>query len=276
MEKKCLNCGIDMNVKPSHFDRKKYCSRSCKTQFQIKNPPEFWKKMSLKRMVRCSNCGKEPLRKPSSVFNDIFCNLECKKTYQKKNGHLINQHLKRQVQKKCPICEKTFCVPKNRESTAKYCSKLCLGKANGIRGRKDYRRRVKISCSYCRIEIEKKPSEITTYNFCSISCMGNYYAESKMFSGENSGTWSGGDINYYGPNWLAQRRKARERDRYTCQECGLTEQYGHELSVHHIKHFRDFNGDWEQANQLSNLVTLCEYPCHRKRHSKNYLVDDIV
>lgn len=107
--------------------------------------------------------------------------------------------------------------------------------------------------------------------------MGNYYTESEMFSGENSGTWAGGDINYYGPNWLSQRKKARERDNFTCQDCGITEeQYGRELSVHHIVPFRKFNGDLEKANQLANLIILCEYPCHRKRHSKKNLVDDIV
>ncbi len=105
--------------------------------------------------------------------------------------------------------------------------------------------------------------------------MGKYYSESKMFSGENSGTWNGGDISYYGPNWLSQRRLARERDQFNCQSCGITEeQYGKELSVHHIIPFRNFKGDWEKANELVNLICLCEYPCHRKRHSK--MVDDIV
>jgi len=99
--------------------------------------------------------------------------------------------------------------------------------------------------------------------------MGIYYSESGMFSGENSSTWAGGDIGYYGPNWYANRKKARERDNYICQDCGKKEeQYGCELSVHHIIPFRNFNGDWEKANQLTNLITLCEYPCHRIRHSK--------
>ncbi|WP_431731888.1 HNH endonuclease [Bacillus timonensis] len=38
--------------------------------------------------------------------------------------------------------------------------------------------------------------------------------------------------------------------------------------MHHIIPFREFDGDWKSANKLSNLVSLCEYPCHRKRHSK--------
>lgn len=105
--------------------------------------------------------------------------------------------------------------------------------------------------------------------------MGSYYAENQMFTGENSGTWAGGEINYYGPNWYHQRRKVRKRDNYTCQDCGITEkEYGNQLSVHHIGPFRNFHGDWRKANELSNLISLCEYPCHRKRHSK--MVGDIV
>ncbi|WP_083443600.1 HNH endonuclease [Ornithinibacillus contaminans] len=69
--------------------------------------------------------------------------------------------------------------------------------------------------------------------------------------------------------------KVRKRDNYTCQDCGITEEeYGSQLSVHHIIPFRKCNGDWKKANELSILVTLCEQPYHGKRHSK--MVDDIV
>lgn len=275
MIKKCLNCGRDIKVKPSHYDRKKYCSRSCKVEFQKKNPPAFWKEMTKKQEVLCANCDNKLSRKPSEIRKTNFCNHQCKAEYQRKNK--ITQHLKRQVKKSCLTCGKNFEVPKNREHSAKYCSRHCLGLANGKRGKVQYKKRVEITCSYCGQQFERKPSTVRNLNFCSMKCMGKYYTESEMFSGENSGTWAGGDITYYGPNWLSQRKKARERDNFTCQDCGITEeQYGRELSVHHIIPFREFNGDWEKANQLSNLITLCEYPCHRKRHFKKNLVDDIV
>ena len=161
-----------------------------------------------------------------------------------------------------------FNVPKNREHSAKYCSRGCLGKANGRKGKVLYKKRILISCEKCGKQFEKKTSTLRKLNFCSITCMGDYYSESKMFTGENSGTWKGGDIGYYGPNWLYQRRLARKRDQLTCQDCGRTEEdYGKELSVHHIIPFRNFNGEWERANVLNNLICLCEYPCHRKKHS---------
>lgn len=269
MQKNCLNCGKEINVKPSHYARKKYCSRVCKTEFQKKNPPEFWEISSKKREVFCNNCGKKIIRKPSNVYPTNFCNHECKKMYQIKNGAHINQHLRKRVTMTCLSCGKPYSIPKNRESTSRFCSKECLGKMNGERGKIQYKKRVIVHCAFCNKEIEKKPSTIKKLNFCSVECMSRYYSESRMFTGENSPTWAGGEVNYYGPNWHANRRIARERDNFTCQDCGKTEaENGCELSVHHIVPFRNFNGDWEKANKLANLITLCEYPCHRKRHSK--------
>jgi DEAD/DEAH box helicase domain-containing protein len=72
----------------------------------------------------------------------------------------------------------------------------------------------------------------------------------------------------YGPNWPAQRRRARERDGFTCRHCGAREaQTGREHDVHHRTPFRHFgylpgqNEAYLQANDLSNLVTLCRV-CH--------------
>lgn len=74
------------------------------------------------------------------------------------------------------------------------------------------------------------------------------------------GLWRN-DPNEYGPNWRDQRDRIRERDSFRCQVCGITEQdRAHE--VHHIVPYRTLNS-YEQANQLSNLITLCS-DCHRR------------
>jgi endogenous inhibitor of DNA gyrase (YacG/DUF329 family) len=156
--------------------------------------------MSKKTVINCSFCGNEILKKPSQIFNNNFCNQKCKKLFQIQNGHLINQHLKDQVEITCAICGQKFNVPRNRELSARYCSRNCLGKANGRRGKILYKNRIQIKCTNCGNDFEKKPSTLRKLNFCSTSCMGEYYSNSKMFSGEKSGTWNGGDINYYGPN----------------------------------------------------------------------------
>ena len=74
------------------------------------------------------------------------------------------------------------------------------------------------------------------------------------------GLWSG-DPNQYGPGWARQRDRARERDGYRCQVCGIPEQ-GRAHDVHHKIPFRKFTSA-EIANQLDNLVTLCP-SCHHR------------
>ncbi len=74
----------------------------------------------------------------------------------------------------------------------------------------------------------------------------------------------------YGPNWEEQRRRARERDRFTCRHCGAREEVaGREHDVHHLRPFRTFgyipgeNDAYLEANRLENLVTLCRV-CHAR------------
>ena len=74
------------------------------------------------------------------------------------------------------------------------------------------------------------------------------------------GLWRN-DPNDYGPNWEAQRERARRRDSFRCQICGAPEQ-GRSHDVHHRQPFRLFPS-YLQANQLENLVTLCPN-CHRR------------
>ena len=91
-------------------------------------------------------------------------------------------------------------------------------------------------------------------------------------SGPANGNWkadSTDERRYYGPNWKAQRAKALERDSYVCQTPGCDwsqtthrEAFGKGLHVHHIQPLssfedRDDDVDFERANRLENLVTVC-------------------
>ncbi|MFQ6014403.1 MAG: DEAD/DEAH box helicase [Anaerolineae bacterium] len=81
----------------------------------------------------------------------------------------------------------------------------------------------------------------------------------------DEGLWRGDTIDY-GPDWLGQRRRTRQRDRFTCQRCGAVET-DREHDVHHLVPFRQFgyvpgkNEKYKEANALTNLVTLC-HTCH--------------
>lgn len=266
MEKQCLKCGKVIKVKPSHFERKKFCSYQCKYDY-YRGSTTLNAHLSKKKTVSCTTCGKAFSKKQCEIFERNFCSRECSNKYKADHGQELYGHFRKRVTVICETCKKPFEVIHSRLDTAKYCSKTCLGKANGARGKVQLRKRVQIHCTNCKAVIHKKPSIVREWNFCNWKCMREYYRGSGRFAGENNGAWQGGDINYYGPNWIDQRRRARERDNYTCQDCGITEnEYGQELSVHHLVPFRMFKS-YKEANRLKNLVTLCEYPCHRKRHA---------
>ena len=76
----------------------------------------------------------------------------------------------------------------------------------------------------------------------------------------------------YGLNWAKQKKACLERDSYICRKCGhVGEKIGRHwtVSAHHIRKVKFFVSnegifDWEKANDLSNLITLCEKNgCHR-------------
>ncbi len=69
------------------------------------------------------------------------------------------------------------------------------------------------------------------------------------------------NVNDYGSDWEITRVLVHARDANTCQSCGADGKQTI-LHIHHIKPFRLFDSI-KDANQLSNLVTLCQ-PCHRR------------
>jgi DEAD/DEAH box helicase domain-containing protein len=81
------------------------------------------------------------------------------------------------------------------------------------------------------------------------------------------GLWTNAS-NDYGPGWARLRDEVRARDGYRCQVCGTPEQ-GRSHDVHHKIPFRSF-ASRQEANQLSNLITLCP-TCHRRVETAVYI-----
>lgn len=162
----------------------------------------------------------------------------------------------RLIDTECLLCYRKFKIPHNNigrvTTCCDYCSFVMLGmkKTTG-----KYHQ-----CKMCDkpVFITDRKRKTTKRIYCSRNCANlgwSIYHESK-----------GTGKKYYGPNWLNQRRKCRKRDRYKCVDCDISEEeYGKEMSVHHIKPFVYF-ASYQQANKLENLVSVCE-DCHRKRHS---------
>jgi 5-methylcytosine-specific restriction endonuclease McrA len=140
-----------------------------------------------------------------------------------------------------------------RKNIAKYCSTPCAAEGRN--------QQVERSCENpeCGKTFRVSPSALKfrRATCCSEACRG------ACSRGSAHPFWRGGSVEYRGPNWRRQSRAARARDGHRCRLCGAA----HPLHVHHIRPFRTFsyipreNDHYKQANQLSNLVTLCA-SCH--------------
>jgi len=169
-----------------------------------------------------------------------------------------NRSLGRIIEKECVICNRTFSVPFGRRYAVTTCCKYCQTLA--LSWKKNEGRYV--LCKMCDKPIWEMPSRHSKY--CSKRC--HNLAMSVLPDEMNLGIIQTGRKKYYGANWLSQRKRARMRDGFICQRCGITEKkYGQELSVHHKIPFVYFE-NYLEANKLENLISVCE-PCHRKIHS---------
>lgn len=206
-------------------------------------------------------------------FDEIYAT-----TFGKYKACIIRQLSNTKAIVKCLWCNKEFetYFCKIRAGRGKYCSKICLGHANGA----------------ARI----------------IDCNGIFTSE--MSAGKNNGNWQGGDFidceicgkpfwkypsrnqatcstacgferaklvrigilpslnhrGYYNgiKNWKYLRKEALKRDNYTCQKCKLVfKTYTQFLHIHH-KIYLSCGG----KNELSNLITLCKY-CHFALHNQS-------
>jgi hypothetical protein len=207
--------------------------------------------------VECDWCGGTIEKYPSRLerSDHHFCSDDCHNKFQRGGERRSCDNCEEEIQRKPSTYEGQDNV---------YCSIEC---------RVEYRRAdwPQLVCENCGELFKMRPAlyeqRITVQNndkfFCSNDCQGEWETgkDNPMYDGERKGH------PIYGPDWRYIRRDARERDGFSCQDCGLSERehkarYGQELEVHHIKPIREFD-NVEEANQLSNLITLCRAH-HRK------------
>lgn len=176
--------------------------------------------------VQCAGCGKTIQRASWELKRrkDQFCNRKC---------YYSNEHGKRVAKELNP----------------------------------NWKPKIIVQCATCNTDLQRYDwqLQVSFAFFCSKTCKAIWM--SNNFSGENSSLWLGGHTEYRGANWLHQARLARKRDNYTCQKCGVHQSPTRALDVHHIIPFAEFNSipyentNYIQANDLSNLITLCK-ACH--------------
>lgn len=237
----------------------KTCSMECRDRL---NHPDA------KTTTQCPECGKKFTHYKSQVRK--FCSYECS---GKNNIANIPDWKPTAFQNKCEQCGAEYtCKPS--ATRGRFCSRSCFadwmkehapsGPDNPKFGKR-YGRPSHLpppatkTCAVCGEEFVTKKSHAGRRKCCSKVCLA--MLQSTQASGANNFNWKGGYSPYYGPNWRAQRRLVRQRDNYTCQRCGITEQeLDRELDVHHIRRFGDF-ANYREANHENNLVSLCPI-CH--------------
>jgi len=194
----------------------------------------------MKQKKSCKECGDE-----FTTYRDgDFCSQEC---WQNSHRTLIS----------CKLCEEEFEVRKSREDRKSFCSEECQSRWRKSQTGEDNPAwdggNEVLECEFCSSEYERIPSKAEESRFCSLQCLADWKSEN-----------SNAEL-HYGKKWHNISREVRARDNNCCQNCEKTNQehiesYGRQLPVHHIKPLREFDST-EEANQKSNLVTLC-IDCH--------------
>lgn len=241
--KTCLICGKEF-VDPKH-PKRKYCSHACATESQKRTVT-----------ITCLHCGTQFDVPQRRAFRK-FCSPKCSNRYNKQPDP------DKKAVFKCEWCSVEFEEWAYRKP--RFCSNQCRSEY-AARLPKPWQRRpenfVELTCEVCGKSYTVHRAQVTgrKSRFCSVLCRAEW--TSKVRSGAGNVNYRGGTVRYRGRNWDRQKRIAVKRDGYKCQVCG--KKLGRtkwDWAVHHIKPYREFNGDYLKANELTNLITLCRR-CH--------------
>ncbi|MFB1064149.1 HNH endonuclease [Natrinema sp. H-ect4] len=163
----------------------------------------------------------------------------------------------------CKRCGSTFSYyPSSKKGV--YCSE-CVEAAEGllpdnyaVKGD-----RITVRCQSCGNSLEVRPARVDEQKrgfFCTLDCYGDWLSENVV--GPDHHQWEGGTIEYGRP-WWRIRRRALERDGYTCQYCGAEKaELDRNPDVHHLQPVRSYDNP-EDAHTMENVLTLCR-SCHRR------------
>lgn len=280
IEVTCAQCGTRLMRAPSAVRARNFCNTRCYHAWKKPNTPAGKDSPHYASVeVPCAQCGKLT-RKPPSVLKQrkhVFCSRACTGAWKSANwaGEKAHQWKAREAVP-CAFCGASLQKTGNhlKKRTYNFCDMACYRQ-----WQKEFSPRgdehpswnggpVTVECGWCGMEIQRVRSEIGKRQnfFCCRKHQGLWY--SVHIRAEEHPNWRGGYSNNYGPNWEEQRAHARQRDRYHCRMCGLSQDaLPRELDVHHIVAFREFryvpgkNDHYLRANRLSNLVSLCP-ECH--------------
>jgi endogenous inhibitor of DNA gyrase (YacG/DUF329 family) len=243
----CPTCKKEFFVHKYREKTAKFCSRLCFRQLN--------KQPTTKIKTICIACGKEFLSYKNR--KQKFCSRICQYKYPKSQETIKKMSIvkigkstwnkgKHYSKEHCKNISKSL---SGHKLTQKTIEKM-MGRTPWNKGKST---KIETYCEICGAKILAYKSR--KRKFCSYSC----FLKKPIKFGENNPSWKGGkSFEPYGIEFNKKlKEKIRKRDRYTCQECGETQQESHrKLSIHHI----DFN---KTNNKENNLISLCGH-CHSK------------
>lgn len=269
------NCTIcSKEFKPKKGKSGKYCSLACYRTWQ--RSPYFISGRPKRYSGKCSNCDSDVYGKSHGDCRDgsksdkIFCDRACYDSYRVK----IRKEYIRDNKKKCKGCEAMIAPVSKGGNTPEYCGMECKRQHKKPKPQKC----VNCECVFSAIKWfkgRKKATRVSGSKTCGAECHNLWIRNdperkkkiSIAFQGDKHPNWQGGPADgrgraYRGAGWTRIRKQIRERDKYTCQDCGISEKdHGRNLEVHHRIPFGQFCGNNSAANKPSNLTALCK-SCH--------------
>lgn len=205
-------------------------------------------------MSTCHYCGREFI---NTRGTRKYCSKLCCQRAQYPDKEI--------VEKVCKICGGHFCTADNRKI---YCSQKCNNDAqNGKRVTTKFEKR---QCPWCKKNFYPKQNRGVGRTYCTVKCRrAAEYDRNKFSKAERSKRdWRRERMD---SNWWT----ALERDKYTCQLCGLQlypSQWSSKRKI--IVHHKDGSGEAKKKNHsLDNLMCLCT-PCHRHFHGVHLIVEN--
>lgn len=270
----CKHCNKEFNVPPSRVGKKVYCSSECRKKanantktetncktcgkpftvykHELENGKKYCSKecqnkgFESKVECTCGICGKVFVKRTSS--KQTYCSVACR-----------TKSTENKMTRDCAICGKpvTKAVSVIQQGRVSLCSPECYSKyfSERMKGENHpFYARVEVKCCHCGNTVMRPISHARTAKrtFCSNSCRITF-----VKNNEHNPYY---DVRYdkrRGANWQTQRSKALLRDDFTCQICGSKDN----LNVHHKKPYVEFGGNYQKANRLDNLLTVC-HSCH--------------
>lgn len=242
-KKKLCPCCNKLFVSKNPYNKVKFCSHKCSTNYNIGKPVNISAGILELRETRKRSIAASKINKLKE-YQKYTC--KCGKAIVKKTTLCLECVIRQAAAKKICKCGNK----KNAKSI------ICF---NCYKRVKEENKKYS-QCISCGCDIHRRYRNI---KYCSRPCFKKH--KSITNKGESNPNWRGGVMDKHAKirasdEYIAWRTSVFKRDNYTCKHCG---QLGHSLHAHHIKPFATYI---ELRTEITNGITLCK-KCHNKVHT---------